>query len=79
MNLGFRALARALLLVLALACLCVRSSAAPAILITNLPPYGTTADLYGYVAGVAPADYRVAVFTTQQVPAGIPSPTATRH
>jgi hypothetical protein len=50
-------------LVLAVLSLPPHAAAAPAIVITNLPAYGSTNDLGGYVTGVAPGDYRVAVFT----------------
>src|SRR5262249_2632448 len=38
------------------------SAASPQILLTNVPPFGSSADLQGSVAGVNPAACRVAVF-----------------
>ena len=42
-------------------CAC-ESRAAPRIIITNLPAYGSTGNLAGVVLGVDPAAFRVAVF-----------------
>src|SRR5438093_8470020 len=39
-----------------------KAAAAPAIILTNLPPYGSSADVGGLVLGVASDAYRVAVF-----------------
>src|ERR1051325_9360531 len=47
-----------------LACLFARNcvAASPAILLTNIPAYGSFTDLSGLVLGVEPAAHRVAVF-----------------
>jgi hypothetical protein len=46
---------------LAASCVCA-GAAAPTVIITNLPPYGSTNHLGGVVLNASPAAYRVAVF-----------------
>ena len=49
-------------LVLLGACLSLVARAQPAIEFTQVPPFGSSADLYGRVTGVAPTDFNVAVY-----------------